>query len=413
MSISNDQKLPSAPLERDLYRVGAACRSAALPADRDAQIALALRRHGLGKAPGTGGGRRLPTILRRHRLAAYLGAGVLGISVIMGGSYAAAPVINTVFEIGGASSVLQQDLGKDINLSQTLAGYTMTIKRVYADANRILISYSISHAPTAHRLWNLSANLVVTDGSGNLLSSRGGTADSSVGQPDTTLEWFDAGGINIAHGRLPVHVAVPWIDAMQQLHAPLAAEPSSGEGRQSATAQSQMTFQGAPSSGRYGSAVITRPLGESNPWMQEVRVYGPLSFQFSIPMTPSIQIFPKQAVTGGGVTATLQRVVISPTETRAYVSGLQPNTVATFSGNGWDPNSGGGSFSWRIGGVTVYSFLDNLMNRAGEWTLEIKPMPAIHWPTGVTPPPNSTPARGGPWVFHFQPPVQPVPGGVH
>jgi len=175
---------------------------------------------------------------------------------------------------------------------------------------------------------------------------------------------------------------------MEQLHPPRPGEPS-GQG-----------FPGLPTTGAFGSVAIARPVGERDPWMQIARTYGPISFDVTVPFEPARELTQGQAVPAGGVTATLERVVISPIETRLYVSGLQPNTfgiLSTVEGEVRDAASA----NWRWHDMTVYSFAADLSDKHGDWTFTVKSMPALHLPPGVTPPAGSTPAKGGPWTFHF------------
>lgn len=381
--------LALARLVRDLDRVGRESRTARLPAQHDAHIVRALqeRRAAPGVRETTAG--RTRSILPRHRSLA-LATLVVSILLVTGATYATVPVLSRVFDLGGASVVIQSNLGKEVNLSQRLAGYTMTIKRVYADPNRVLIAYTIRPRVIGHRLWDMSTNLTVTDAQGTVLPERSLVGYVGGTEPETTLQGFDAAAIAGA-GEFHLHLTVPWIEAMEQLHAPSTPRPGQPSGEE---------FPGLPRTGAFGSVAIARPVGERDPWVQIVRTYGPISFDLTVPVTPGREVLPQQQVRGGGVTATLERVVISPTETRLYVSGLGPNTFGILSTGDGEVRDAA-STSWRWHGMTVYSFFTNLMAQHGNWTLAVKPMPALRLPPGVTPPSGSTPARGGPWTFHF------------
>ncbi|MFN8536236.1 MAG: DUF4179 domain-containing protein [Thermomicrobiales bacterium] len=47
----------------------------------------------------------------------------------------------------GTNRIVTQHLGKELGVSQTVNGFTVTIERVYADANQIVIGYSVSGPP--------------------------------------------------------------------------------------------------------------------------------------------------------------------------------------------------------------------------------------------------------------------------
>lgn len=161
-----------------------------------------------------------------------------------------------------------------------------------------------------------------------------------------------------------------------------------------------MKFPGLPTAGAFRTVAIARRVGERDLWMLIVRTYGPISLDLTVPLEPAQEVVKRAQVSAGGVTATLERVVISPIETRLYVRGLQPNTFGVLS-----TTDGGvrdaASTSWRWHDMTVYSFTADLTNKHGDWTFTVTPMPALHLPPGATPPSASDPVRGESWTFHF------------
>jgi Domain of unknown function (DUF4179) len=374
----------------DLDRLGKQSRASTLPPQDEMRIVHALKARAAARRSQNIALSRTRSLFRRHRPLALVAAVGLSILMVLSAAYAAAPVLSRVFDLGGASNVIQQNLGTEVDLSQTLAGYTMTIKRVYADPNRILIAYSIRPPATGHRLWNISTgNLTLTDPQGSVLPERSLVADGVAGEPETTLQGFDAAPISGDPNELHVHLTVPWIEAMEQLHATPGPGQPSGDG-----------FPGLPLRGAFGAVAIARPVGDSDPWMQIVRTYGPISFNLTIPFDRGQSVTPHQAVQAAGVTATLERVEISPTETRLYVSGLEPNTFGSLSATSGGANDVA-SAQWSWHGMTVYSFYADFMDRRGDWSFTVKPMPPLRLPPGTTPPPGSAPAEGGPWTFHF------------
>jgi len=172
----------------DLDRMGLASRAAGLPAVHDMRIADALETRAAAPEQTEGVGSRLRVTVRRHRLFA-LAAVALCVLTMTGATYAAVPVLTRVFDLGGASRVIQRHLGEEVHRSQTLAGYTMTIERVYADPNRVLIAYSIRPLASPHRLWNMSTgNITLTDGQGTVLPERSLVGDVGSAEPETTLQ---------------------------------------------------------------------------------------------------------------------------------------------------------------------------------------------------------------------------------
>ncbi len=378
----------------DLDRMGEASRSSSLPTRSDLRIVHALQEQAATLSSDSRLVNPPRSAFHRRYSFALVALALLATALLGGATYAAVPVLTRVFHLGGADTVLEHHLGQEVNLSQRLGGYTMTIERVYADANRVLIAYSIRPPTTGRRLWDMSTNLTVTDGQGTVLPERSLVGDVGATEPETTLQGFDTATIIGNPREVRLHLTVPWIEAMEQLHAPPAPGQSSG--------QTVQAFPGLPPAGAFGSVAVARSVGEPDPWMQIVRTFGPISFDVTVPFERGREFLPRQQVQAGGVTATLERVVISPTETRLYVSGLEPNTfgiLSTADGEVRDAAS-----SWRWHDMTVYSFFTDLIDQHGEWTFAVKPMPPLHLPPGVTPPPGSTPANGGPWTFHFMAP---------
>jgi hypothetical protein len=308
---------------------------------------------------------------------------------IAGGAYAAVSTLSRVFDMGVAKNVLTQNLGAHINQSQTVAGYTMTVERAYADSNRVLIAYTISPPATAEHQWNLTPDsLTVATDAGVELPDRGYVVATESGQPDATLQMFDAAGITGNPDVLHLRLTVPWIDGVEQLQAlpTTVSSPPGGD-------------HGLPTSGPYGSIATdpaSRPNGVQDPYTHDFRVFGPLTFNVTVPFVAGREVNLHQQVQAGGLTATLERVVISPTETRVYVSGIDAGTSpyvhATLSGDGWtDEKVDGGSTSvWRSNGMTVFSYLGSFMDRHGAWTHAVQSNP------------GSPPV--GPWTFHFTAP---------
>jgi len=85
----------------------------------------------------------------------------------------------------------------------------------------------------------------------------------------------------------------------------------------------------------------------------------------------------------------LERVVVTPTETRLYMSGAGPDVVGALSVDGWqsDPSSVMQT-SWAVGdGLTAVSYLAALSDKHGEWTFVARPA--------------SSSTSTGSWTFRF------------
>jgi hypothetical protein len=146
---------------------------------------------------------------------------------------------------------------------------------------------------------------------------------------------------------------------------------------------------------------------------------GALGFTFSVPVAPGRAITVSQTVVAGGVPVTLERVVITPSETRAYLrfpasGGIGDggwNADARISGAGWDSRqlpagfSGlmtlGGSFM-NGRGEHVTTFSGDFRGRHGEWTLTVAALSGLDHTAPTTQDGLPKQARvEGPWTFRF------------
>ncbi|HZS93696.1 MAG TPA: DUF4179 domain-containing protein [Chloroflexota bacterium] len=384
-----DGELEAIVLELD--RMGQLIRAETISPLHDERIARALHERAAERARHDASGWFPRRLLARHRSLAFVAIVVVSLVAVVGAAYATVPTLSRVFEMGAATNVLTQNLGTRVDRSQSVAGYTMTIKRAYADANRVLIAYTI-RPPAGQRHWNLAAdNLTVTADSGVSLPTQGYVNSGEIGLPNATLHAFDAGGITGDPKEIHLHLTVPWIDGMEQLEAP----PTPSDQQRSARG----TDRGLPVTGPSGSIAIdpaNAPNGVQDPYVHDFRVFGPLTFDITVPFVTGHEVGVHQQVNAGGVTLTLERVVVSPTETRAYVSGLTPAQShyvgAVLSGAGWTGEAvdGGSSSVQYSDGTTEFSYFGDFMDKHGAWTFTVSTLPGAG---------NSAPT--GTWTFHF------------
>ncbi|MGM0400951.1 MAG: DUF4179 domain-containing protein, partial [Chloroflexota bacterium] len=81
-------------------------------------------------------------------------------------TYAVVPAVSRLFQLeDGLQHVEQADLVQELDLSQTMHGVTVTLERAYADANRIVVDYTVKH-PDDQRYE--ASRLTLTDADGNV-----------------------------------------------------------------------------------------------------------------------------------------------------------------------------------------------------------------------------------------------------
>jgi len=308
-------------------------------------------------------------------------------------TYAVAPVVSRLFQQeAGLRHVEQANLVQELNLSQTIDGVTVTLERAYADANRIVIGFTIKD-PNGQR-YDAYRRLTLTDAAGTVFSGTigfGVTGQSDILQVSlppgegADVICFDAAPVEGA----PVELDLRLVMELEKFVLPPAAlEPSSTP--DSPPAEPPMV-------------VVLEPL----PTPEEEAIVGPFTFDFSVPFIPGRVAEVNQTVEAAGVAVHLERVVVTPSETRAYLRFDSPSGGA----EGWipiamlqAPGEDGKSYAGYVGSYGPasyqYGFLAPLYDRQGEWTLTVTELLG----TDLTQQPSKDIRLAGPWVFRFRVP---------
>ncbi len=291
-------------------------------------------------------------------------------------AYQAIPVIQRVLNTdGGMRHVVANKLGQTLNLSQSIAGYTVTLQWAYADTNRVVVAYAIQQPDGQPLQRRVLSDSSLTDVAGHTLTFLGGPENEGGG---AYVESFDATGVVSRDGQLNLHLAVPLFAALGQ--------------RDSANPQ---------------ATPVVVPQADSRQFV----------FNFTIPEASaapvggeadSREVNVGQTVTVASQSVTLERVALSPSETRVYLRGAAINTtqfmpVLTAADwnseqpSTWMPGVNGDARSWTTtDGQVVVSYLASLTSKHGEWSLVVNPHELVVWPAPIP--------SGGPWVFHFHMP---------
>lgn len=283
-------------------------------------------------------------------------ASVLAALLLAGGVYALISVLDRAFDLNiGTQRIVNEGLGRQLNLAQTVDGYTLTIGRAYADANQAVIGYTL-RGPSDGSFTNLTLSGSVppglTDTTGTEFEPVIGTG-TGVLEPETSggLLTFDASSVAGAPRELDLRLEIQGLEAVD------------------ATGKSEV-------------------------------INGPFSFSFSVPFVPGRAVELHQIVESGGTRVTLERVVITPTGARADLRGVGPNADVELRVDGENHSlkpPGTVPLLWEAGSVWSYFTPAPLMEKLGEWELIVRP--------GPPPPPDIQPAppkvEGGPWEFRF------------
>lgn len=273
-------------------------------------------------------------------------------------SAAAFPTIQTLTQLmlNDEARGLALDAYTAINQTQQSHGYKVTLEHAYADVNRILLQYSTTSPNSQSEIMPGQDTTVTTDQGIVLKMAPGmpGTAWSKDPTTKATLltQSLDGSVIQGTPSDLHLHVAIHRLSIS--------------------------------TSGLHGSPAQTIPVS--------------FNFDFTVPFHTGKVITPHQSVTVAGRTITLQRVVITPSETRFYLNGftrreftsilvqgpistypllrLNGNTVVMPFIATWDPND--------------CAIEANFSQKTGPWVVEVK---------------NFASNKQHTWTFHFNVPA--------
>lgn len=352
------------------------------PSDLDAAMLRVLHERS-SEPEGTHIARRRPRRSFWSRGPLVLVAAVLlGLVIVAGNAHAGGSLMDQVLSWFDSASQQStgQKLGQEVNLSQTVCGFTMTIKRVYADANQIIVAYTIAGQPQRTFTGGfLSRQAALTDAQGNAFPSMSaGGSGRELGE-EAWVATFDAAVVQGTPSALQLHLVFPSLTTIERLGdtAPVTS---------SCETYRQMTPDEVPQGWTVTNA-------------REVTINGPFAFDFTVPFIAGHVADLQQSSDVGGTTVTLERVVVTPIETRLYVRGVTPGTgqagpQANAQLSVGDQIVNSGVSIPPANGVAVYSFATPLYSTRGEATVVIHPRPDFALP-------GQPKISGGPWTFHF------------
>jgi hypothetical protein len=287
--------------------------------------------------------------------------------LLIGGTVYGATLVGRNYFGTIAPGVTETGLAQIYDLSQTVNGVTVKVERAYADANVVLVGFTISGP--RHYYYVGGINLSTTEGQ-NLTGMIG-----LIGVPNSDLVIGD------------------W-------------QPS--ERNAGVYSFDAASIQGMPSELDLRLRIVVT---DSATAKEGQNVVGSFVFDFSTSSYGGKIINVGQTVEAAGVTVDLEEIVISPWATRAVLHfsplnderGSRPIPVASIILP--DGNSISDGTSQDKGASFSDYFKGNFVAQNGEWTLAINEL--------VYPPPyggqsiqhnspSDTQRVAGPWVFHFQ-----------
>jgi len=245
----------------------------------------------------------------------------------------------------GHKEIAMAQLGQDVTFSQIICGFTMTVESVYADANRVVIGYTLSGPPD--RVLRVGMGMLpptLMDAAGRELRFLEGGGRSDANETGCYAS-FDAGPIAHPITAVDLRLTIPFIAAHEywgdQLPVIVPCE-----------LYNNVTGMG--------------------PNTREVRVLGPMVFNLHVVTDTRCRIadvFHKEYIDDFEVT--LERVIVTPSETRVYLRNDPPQDVLVelkIDGE----SIVGGEGRWPSNQAhTVQSWVTPLYNRHGRWTITV------------------------------------------
>lgn len=186
--------------------------------------------------------------------------------ILIGATYAVVSVIDQAFYLDESTApIAAQKLGKEVNQSKTIDGFTVSVKRVYADRNQIVIGYTISGPPgrsfNTFMAWGdldetpgheVATLPILTDAYGNRLSIVGHVSGNDVGAV------FGTGIVQGEHGE----------ELGQALKYSMPGIPE-------ASKEIELHF-------KVGKLTALEQVDEDK--LQAITVAGPFEFEFTVPI---------------------------------------------------------------------------------------------------------------------------------
>ena len=313
-----------------------------------------------------------------------VGATVLAALVLAGAALAlGARLQQLINQDAGLRAVFESDLGTELNLSQTIDGYTVTLEWAYADGNRLTVAYTIAGAPGVAytNLEGFSPRLIYLGsppvelpglfGVGNAFSDDPPYEPSQqVGNVSANTYTFDLTALDPVPDVLDLRLELE-VTAVTTLKRTQMPDPASAD---------YEAFWGRP--------------------------IGPFVFAFSLPVHSLARVLTEpQTATDQGIAIMLARVTVTPSQTRLLLCFEAPDPARRWTliprlTAGGEAVAGGGGVR-EVAGETGHPCNEFIYNAAmyeyhGEWDLEITELVGFGSGGG-----NDQQRIAGSWRFAF------------
>lgn len=308
---------------------------------------------------------------------------IVGVGVVIAMSAALRQVIGYD---AGLKAIFEQGLGHEIGISQTIEDFTVTLEWAYADGNRLTLAYMIAGRP-GEQYTNLDGyvyNLTLRDSGESIpfIQGMGALIDQNgeiVGLPPT-----------------PTNV-ISTADRSLNIRTYDLSSVAIGD-RSTLNLHLEMDAQG-----------VTLQKRTEMPIEQFSDMYeGPdehFTFDFSVSLVGDQRVLSEpQMATDQDITITLDRVTISPSQTRVIICFTPPDPARQWTGiphlttDAGDVPGGGGVKPFMDGERTCddYTYFAGMYDYHGDWQLEISELVGFGSGGG-----NDQQRIAGSWQFRF------------
>jgi hypothetical protein len=234
-----------------------------------------------------------PLVVRRNLYVSWRWArtslvAALAIFALVGATYVALPLLQQLWASDrGLAHVANAGLVRDVEGAQTIDGVTVHLQRAYADANRVVVGYTVEF-PKSVRFYDRDATPMVGEV----------TLTDSEGRQYRGVTSTFAGA------------------------SPLGAQLLSFEGPGIASAPRNTTYTLSIAKLFSGTTPGATPTGSfSGPWI----------FTFTLGNVPARIVIPSLALTSGDLSLTFTRTVVAPSATRFDYRLTRSGTAVTGS----------------------------------------------------------------------------------
>jgi hypothetical protein len=285
------------------------------------------------------------------------------------------------------------------HISQSVDGYTVTLWRAYADANRIILVSTVTTPATGVRHSVDLVQPVLTDSEGDVLpGGRFGFRSAVEADTQVYVHEYDATDLRVQSDTIRLRWRIAALQVTQVTGE--SVQPERPWDRLQGLDHTLAHLR-PPTTTIAQAQLDTRP---------KQTIAGPFTFAVTLPFLPAHVATPNQTVTAQGIPITLQQVVVTPSEIRVTVRipavhGLPAKDwyptirVAVGNWNSMQPPRGGEGGAAAADGAYHYSFTNVPAQAAGQWTLTVDAID--HYVLQQAPVQERI---AGSWVFHFSVP---------